>query len=56
MLNTFAAEDPEGQARIAAVLQALQPLGWTVATNLRLDHQWGTGDHLLCYPPPRHFE
>jgi len=56
MLNTFAAEDPEGQARIAALLQALQPLGWTVATNLRLDHRWGTRDRLLCYPPPRHFE
>src|SRR6516162_7163120 len=44
MLNTFAAEDPEGQARIAALLQALQPLGWTVGTNLRIDHRWGTGD------------
>jgi putative ABC transport system substrate-binding protein len=44
VLNTFAAEDPEGQARIAALLQALQPLGWTVGTNLRIDHRWGTGD------------
>jgi ABC-type uncharacterized transport system substrate-binding protein len=44
MLNTFAAEDPEGQARIAALLQALQPLGWTVGTNLRIDQRWGTGD------------
>src|SRR5947199_2212265 len=44
MLNTFAAEDPEGQARIAALLQALQPLGWTVGTNLRIDLRWGTGD------------
>jgi hypothetical protein len=45
MLNTFAAEDPEGQARIAAVLQALQPLGWTVGTNLRIDHRWGRREH-----------
>ena len=44
MLNTFAAEDPEGQARIAALLQALQPLGWTVGTNLRIDQRWGVGD------------
>ena len=44
MLNTFAAEDPEGQARIAALLQALQPLGWTVGTNLRIDQRWGAGD------------
>ena len=41
VLNTFAAEDPEGQARIAALLQALQPLGWTVGTNLRIEHQSG---------------
>jgi ABC-type uncharacterized transport system substrate-binding protein len=44
MLNTFAAEDPEGQARIAALLQALQPLGWTVGANLRIDQRFGTGD------------
>src|SRR5262245_60512601 len=44
MLNTFAAEDPEGQARIAALLQALQPLGWTVGTNLRIYQRWGAGD------------
>jgi len=44
MLNTFAAEDPEGQARIAALLQALQPLGWTVGTNPRIDQRWGVGD------------
>src|SRR5262249_62090421 len=34
MLNTFAADDPEGQARVAALLQALQPLGWTVRRHL----------------------
>ena len=44
MLNTFAAKDPEGQARIAALLQALQPLGWTVGTNPRIDQRWGVGD------------
>jgi putative ABC transport system substrate-binding protein len=33
VLNTFAAEDPEGQARIAALLQALQPLGWTAIAD-----------------------
>ena len=43
MLNTFAAKDPEGQARIAALLQALQPLGWTVGTNPRIDQRWGVG-------------
>jgi hypothetical protein len=32
VLNTFAAEDSEGQARIVALLQALQALGWSVGT------------------------
>ena len=41
---TFAADDPEGQARNAALLQALQPLGWTVGRNLRIDYRWGQGD------------
>ena len=44
MLNTFAADDPEGQARVAALLQALQPLGWTVGRSLRIEHRWGTGN------------
>jgi putative ABC transport system substrate-binding protein len=41
MLNTFAADDAEGQARIAALHQALQPLGWTVGRTLRIEHRWG---------------
>ena len=44
VLNMFAADDPEGQARIAALLQALQPLGWTVGRNLRIDYRWGTSN------------
>jgi putative tryptophan/tyrosine transport system substrate-binding protein len=44
LLYTFAADDPEGQARNAALLQALQPLGWTVGRNLRIDYRWGAGD------------
>jgi hypothetical protein len=43
-LNTFVADDPEGQSRMAALLQALQPLGWTVGRNVRIDYRWGTGD------------
>jgi hypothetical protein len=44
LLYTFASDDPEGQARNAALLQALQPLGWTVGCNLRIDYRWGEGD------------
>jgi putative ABC transport system substrate-binding protein len=39
-----AADDPEGQARNAALLQGLQQLGWSVGRNVRIDYRWGTGD------------
>jgi putative tryptophan/tyrosine transport system substrate-binding protein len=44
VLMPFAADDAEGQARIAALLQKLQPLGWTVGRNVRLDYRWSAGD------------
>jgi ABC-type uncharacterized transport system substrate-binding protein len=34
------ANDAEGQARIAAFLQGLQELGWSVGRNLRIDIRW----------------
>jgi ABC-type uncharacterized transport system substrate-binding protein len=37
VLMTTAADDPEGQARIAAFLQGLQQWGWTVGGNVRID-------------------
>ena len=40
----LAADDPEGQARLAAFLQALQQLGWTDGRNVRIDIRWGAGD------------
>jgi putative tryptophan/tyrosine transport system substrate-binding protein len=40
--------DPEIQARYSAFKQALQQLGWTEGTNLRIDYRWGsTGDSEL---------
>jgi putative ABC transport system substrate-binding protein len=39
-----AADDPEGQARIAAFHQGLQQLGWTVGHNVRIDTRWGAGE------------
>src|SRR5262245_55802241 len=44
VLNTFASDDANGQARNAAFLQALQPLGWTVGRNVRIDYRWAAGD------------
>ena len=38
-----AADDPEGQARIAAFLQGLQQLGWTDGRNVRIDYPLGRG-------------
>jgi putative ABC transport system substrate-binding protein len=44
VLMSLAADDPEGQARIAAFLQALQQLGWTDGRNVRIDTRWGAGN------------
>ena len=40
----LAADDPEGQARLAAFLQGLQEAGWAVGRNLRIDIRWAAGD------------
>jgi len=44
VLMSTAADDREGQARIAAFRQGLQKLGWTEGQNVRLDIRWGGGD------------
>ena len=44
VLMSLAADDPEGQARLAAFLQGLQQLGWTDGRNVRIDTRWGAGD------------
>jgi putative tryptophan/tyrosine transport system substrate-binding protein len=43
MMN-LAADDPEGQARIAAFLQGMQETGWVVGRNAQIDIRWGMGD------------
>jgi putative ABC transport system substrate-binding protein len=42
MMN-LAADDPEGQARVAAFLQGLQQAGWVVGRNAQIDIRWGMG-------------
>src|SRR5262249_17488931 len=44
VLISLAAEDKEGQARLAAFLQGLQELGWIDGRNVRIDTRWGAGD------------
>jgi len=44
VLMNLAAGDPEGQARLAALLQGLQALGWADGPNVRIDTRWAAGD------------
>ena len=44
ILAAFAADDPEGQDSVAAFLQGLQELGWTVGRNVQIVIRWGAGD------------
>ena len=39
-----AADDPQGQARLAAFQQGMQQLGWTDGGNVRIDVCWGADD------------
>jgi hypothetical protein len=43
------ADDPEWQARLAALLQGLQTLGWTVGRNLRIDYRLGANPPLAIF-------
>jgi ABC-type uncharacterized transport system substrate-binding protein len=44
VLMSLAADDAEGQARLAAFSQGLQQLGWIDGRNVRIDTRWGAGD------------
>jgi putative tryptophan/tyrosine transport system substrate-binding protein len=44
VLMSSSADDADGQARMAAILQGLEPLGWSVGRNVRIDLRWGAGD------------
>src|SRR4030095_12365993 len=44
VLMNLAADDAEGQARIATFRQGLQKLGWTDGGNVRTDYRWASGD------------
>ena len=43
LLNN-AADDPESQRRMTALVQGLQQLGWTDGRNVRIEARWGAGD------------
>jgi putative ABC transport system substrate-binding protein len=44
ILMNLAADDPEGQARVAAFTQGLQETGWAIGRNARIDIRWAAGD------------
>jgi len=44
VLMNLAEDDLEGQARVTALLQALQEGGWAVGRNAQIDTRWGMGD------------
>jgi putative tryptophan/tyrosine transport system substrate-binding protein len=44
MLSSLAADDPQSQARNAALVAGMQERGWIVGRNLHIDFRWGEGD------------
>jgi putative tryptophan/tyrosine transport system substrate-binding protein len=44
VLMNFTSDDSESQDRLAAFVQGLQELGWTVGRDLQLDYRWGAGN------------
>jgi putative ABC transport system substrate-binding protein len=44
VLSTLPADDPEWHARLAALLQGLSELGWTVGRNVRIDYRLGAAN------------
>jgi putative tryptophan/tyrosine transport system substrate-binding protein len=44
VLMSRAADDPQGQARLAAFQQALQQSGWSDGRNVRIDIRWHAND------------
>src|SRR3974390_2473216 len=44
VLMSRAADDPQGQARLAAFQQALQQFGWSDGRNVRIDIRWHESD------------
>jgi putative tryptophan/tyrosine transport system substrate-binding protein len=45
VLMNFVAGDHEPMARIAAFLQGLQELGWSVGRNVAVEYRWSGGDN-----------
>jgi putative ABC transport system substrate-binding protein len=44
ILMNLAADDPEASARVSALAQTLQQLGWIDGRNVRIDYRWNAAD------------
>ena len=44
VLMSFAKDNAEGRARIAALVQELHKLGWTEGRNIQIEYRWDSGD------------
>src|SRR5262245_973977 len=49
VLLYLAADDAEGQARLATFAQALNQLGWSDGRNVRIDTRWATADDVRAH-------
>jgi putative ABC transport system substrate-binding protein len=45
VLSSTAADDPQSQRRMTALVQGLQQLGWTDGRNVLIETRWGAGDN-----------
>src|SRR5262245_57706269 len=44
VLMFYAEDDPSGKARIAAFIEGLQQLDWTLGRNVQIEIRWGAAD------------
>ena len=55
MLLNFQSQDPEGEARVKAFVQALQKLGWTHSVNVRIEMRWAGDDAIAIVVTQRNW-
>ena len=53
LLTPLAESDPEGQARLDALRQGLEKLGWIEGRNFEIDYHGRTKTPTTCGPPRR---